>query len=548
VIHQFGGIVPRSPDHAQSHTLMYLRSQLRWHVTLASRANDVKLRRGVLEAWREPKRLRAVPEGTVTFDIHDCCVRTWDSCVTATPFLPDYGRLYVAGRGTRPEVTSSRRCDGEYRRLGVPAPSAAPTVLAERSTGEDCDIRSYVYTYVNGFGEESAPSPPSPFVTVKDGATVLVTGMTEPPDGWGVVGIRMYRTATGSRDVEKSQHEPATGYLLAATLTGFPDRWEDAVLTRRLGFPLTTENSRLPPAELRHLRHLSGTGVLCGVTSNRLHFSENFLPYNWPAEFDMTFPSRIVSMVTVDARVLLSTEGRAYVIDASNFCEERKLKEVQDTDAPLPDIGGCRPHSAAATPFGMVYPGKNGLILLKPNATYNIVTAHWFSPDQWKAMRPETTRLAYWQGWLFCVTDTDSFVVTMDQENQDFEAGAMSTISDRPDDMVVTASDELVMLKDGALWQWDAGDRLRPYEWVSTVLESPGTVTYTAARVKTTGTLMKILTDGDGPSYERWVSGEAPVRVARLGRRRRYRMGFFGTGDVEFAELGSALSSMREGA
>jgi hypothetical protein len=515
---------------------------------MASRALDADLRRGAIEPWRERRAVQAVPEGAATACVHDCCVRTWGTCVSFTPYLPDYGRLYIAGRSSRPEVTGSANCDGEYRFLGVPAPARPPSASGGGAAGEDCDARAYVYTYINGYGEESAPSPPSGLLTVRDGDPVLVSGLEPPPDGWGVVGVAVYRLATGARDVEDPDYSMLAGWLRVASLAGFPPAYQDSVLTRRLGHALDTGRVRVPPPDLRCLRHLSGTGTLCGVTANALHFSENFRPHSWPAELDNTLPFNVANMVTLDATVLLTSDGRAYAVDASNVCEERKLKPFRDTDAPLPDIGCGHAGSCAATPFGMAFASVQGLILLRPDATYNVLTAPWYGQGQWMRMRPETARLAYWRGLLFCVTDRESLVIQMDPENRDFQAGALATISDRPVDMTVTASGELMMLEGDTVWQWDAGDSLRPYAWDSAVLESPGDVSWTAVRAGVRGQATFVLEDEGGTARaERVLDSPRPARVPRLGRRRRWRVGFRGTGTVEWAELGTSLASLGPG-
>jgi hypothetical protein len=547
VIHQFGGILPRSPEHMLSPEMERYARYNKMKRCMASDAHDVKLTRGAIEAWREPLMIQDVRDDSVTVRVHDCCVRTWDRCVSITPYLPDYGRMFVTGRGDRAETVSAGKCDGEYYPLGVPAPTRPPRLSAARETGEDCDVRAYAYTYVNGYGEESAPSPPSEPVTVRDGSSVTVSGIDTPPDGWNILGVRVYRTATGSRDMAEPEHQAATGYFCVASLGGFPSSYTDTIMTRRLGSPLSTEDGRVPPAGLRHISHLAGTGVLCGVTDNRLHFSENFQPHNWPAEFDMTFPSRIVHMTTLDTTVFLTTLGKAYAIDAANFCEARKLKDVRDTDIPLPDIGCGYASQRTVTPFGLIFAGRDGLVLFKPDSSYSFLTSPWYSPAQWARMRPETARLAYWQGNLFCVTDTAGFVLGLDPENRDSEFGALTTISDRPTDMTVTESGELLMLMGGRVWQWDAGDRPRPYRWKSIEIDNPATVCWNSMRLKSDGTRFTLMTEDPGVSFECDAGAETTTRIPRLGRRRKYWIRFEGTGAVEYIELGTALSTLEQG-
>jgi hypothetical protein len=64
--------------------------------------------------------------------------------------------------------------------------------------------RSYVYTWITPWGEESIASDPSDNVYIKDGQTVTVTSLPSgPPSGKTFVrGIRLYRTLASSSDTE----------------------------------------------------------------------------------------------------------------------------------------------------------------------------------------------------------------------------------------------------------------------------------------------------------------------------------------------------------
>jgi hypothetical protein len=136
----------------------------------------------------------------------------------------------------------------------------------------------------------------------------------------------------------------------------------------------------------------------------------------------------------------------------------------------------------------------------------------------------------------------------IDKSYADVEAGALSTISDKPIDLVTSPSGALLMLMEGgAVAQWDAGTFYRPFAWESAELEFSGELTPTSIRAKTHGTLFKIIGVDTGTEFAREIVNEKPVRLKRLGRQRRYKMGFYGTWAVEFAELGTANSTLSQG-
>jgi hypothetical protein len=78
--------------------------------------------------------------------------------------------------------------------LGVTPPKTAPAVLPPGASGESgasgttgIATRSYVYTFVTQWGEESKPSPPSSVITGSDGGTWELSAMDGAPANSGIV-------------------------------------------------------------------------------------------------------------------------------------------------------------------------------------------------------------------------------------------------------------------------------------------------------------------------------------------------------------------------
>lgn len=537
ILRQFGGIIPRQSRH-----LLPLEQ--------ATIAHNVKLRNGRIEPWRERLALSTAVTDALTVYYHGCCPYTFDRCVDVTDFAVDYGRLYVTGRNDYPEVAAiGSNCALTYYRLGVPAPQAAPALSATQATGRNADSRSYVYTYVNLFGEEGAPSPASVSVTVTDGATVTVSGFTAPDDVYGVTQINLYRTATIQRTGAEQTQEPGTEYLLVAELPIATKSYRDTVLIKNLGFAINTEDNREPPADLRHISYLRGTGVLAGVTANQVHFSHPYQPHNWKAEYDLTLPYNIVHAGALGTTLFVTTDAYPYVIQGAPNCEPRKCRGVTEVSIPLPDIACGYTHSAVVTPFGMVYVSKDGLVLVSADAKYQIITSAWFSSDDWVQVRPDTARLAYWRGYLICVTDVVSFMLEIDSGTyNDSKTATLTTISDRPVDMTVTQAGELVLLQDDVLYQWNAGNSYRKYMWRSRELNFGGDATPTVAKLRTSGTTFTLLDAEQRHLFSRFVPDEKPVRLARLGRRHDWYIELTGTGSVDYAVLDHTFNPANVGA
>lgn len=533
IISNFGGIIPRAA----------------WHdlpLTNATIAHNVKLRNGKLEPWRERLAVGASVTDAVCVWYHGCCYYTFDKCVDMAEYVTDYDRLYFTGRQDYPEVAKiGTACALDYYRLGVPKPASVLQASGTSSDGRNCAERSYVYTYVNQFGEEGAPSRPSNPITVADGTAVRLSNFVVPDSVYGVTQINIYRTATAWSDGSEKVQTVQTDYLLVATVAIGTPAYTDSVLEKNLGSALTTEYNREPPENLREIRYLRGTGVLTGVTTNKVHFSQPYQPGNWPSEYDLTLPYNIVNIQTLGNKLFVSTDSYPFVIDGAPNCEAHQCRAVNEVFTPLPDISCGHVNSSVATPFGMVYSSKDGLVLVSPDAKFQVITSAWFSTDDWVKIRPDTARLAYWRGYIVCVTDLIAFMLEIDAGvYNDSKISHLVTISDAPVALTTTQSGELIMLEGNILWQWNAGNTYREYKWTSRELNFGGTSTPLACKVKTDG-IQLLLIDMDGLHlYERFVPDEKPVRLKRLGRQRSWRLSFVGTGTVEYAALGMLLNTL----
>ena len=95
----------------------------------ATVANDVNLRSGRVEPWRERLALAEAPESALTMHQHGCCYYTWDTCVSVAEYLPDYNSMFLTGRRGYPErAVFGDNCSLTYYRLGVPKPAGTPSV------------------------------------------------------------------------------------------------------------------------------------------------------------------------------------------------------------------------------------------------------------------------------------------------------------------------------------------------------------------------------------------------------------------------------------
>jgi hypothetical protein len=120
----------------------------------------------------------------------------WDKDVDVVPSLnanDELGRFYFTGEGMEPRMSTytaaiaSAPYPTAWYQLGVFAPTAAPSVSIVAAGSGSVEARSYVYTFVTQFGEESPPSPPSAVVESYPNSTWRVSGMQTAPTNTGFV-------------------------------------------------------------------------------------------------------------------------------------------------------------------------------------------------------------------------------------------------------------------------------------------------------------------------------------------------------------------------
>ena len=152
-------------------------------------ARNLKLQSGELRPWRKPLynytpanndvrtiyRLQNTATGGAVW-------LEWETDVNVVPGpIADISevRVYYTGDGT-PKKTNwnlatttgagTKPFPNAYLQMGVPAPTAAPTLSATTGTAE---TRVYVYTYVSTFGSVLEESAPSASATISLASTTL---------------------------------------------------------------------------------------------------------------------------------------------------------------------------------------------------------------------------------------------------------------------------------------------------------------------------------------------------------------------------------------
>jgi len=242
----------------------------------------------------------------------------------------------------------------------------------------------YVYTYVNDWGWESAPSPPSAELTRAGDATATISAFATPPAGnYGINKLRIYRTQTGASGATDF-------FFLREVAIGTASTTDD---NRDLGEPLPTTTWVMPPADMTHLTAL-WAGMLAGISGNRVRFSEPFTAYAWPEEYDVIPPdSKPVALGVFGQQLLVLTTGRPLLVTGSS------PDSLDQQPLELPQ--GCvSARSVVSMGSGVVWASEDGLCWYGAGGA-RVLTSGVMRREDWQALVPSTIVGKLYEGMYF---------------------------------------------------------------------------------------------------------------------------------------------------
>lgn len=373
----------------------------------AAYAVNTYLYNGTLIGWRQPKLLFNLLSVTtrmayripadesnrkITAPAYWLEFADVDTKVIRTPVIDDsFKRYYYSSPSIRPSYNTVARIAAGLSPwyLGVPAPLAAPGVSPAGGTGLSlAAARSYVYTYVTAYGEESAPSPPLVVNGyVDDTWHVTVTAPTANDMGVvrNITTTRIYRTVTAT--------DGTTSFFIVADITAattsYADSLTDAQVAQNDILPSTTWTE--PPVDLRGMVTMAN-GIIAGFRENEIWFSEPFRPHTFPSAYTLTSEFPIVGLGAVGQSLIVCTKGYPVVI--SGVSPDAMSSEVIHRREPCNNMG-----SIATAPDGVYYSSPNGLQMVSPYGTIHNVTEDWI--DTWQDQVPQNSLRAITWGYTY---------------------------------------------------------------------------------------------------------------------------------------------------
>lgn len=300
------------------------------------------------------------------------------------------------------------------------------------------DTRFYIATYVTDWGEESAPSPVSAMMEVDQNDIVNVSVVPPPADYGYITKFRLYRSNVGSSTAAfQFCHEGAVAAVgpTAPSLTH-----SDGKTPAELGELCPTLTWLPPPATLSGLVGLPN-GIMAGHFGNTVAFSEPFVPYAWPVEYQVTVESTIVGLGVFGQTLFVGTTGSPYFISGADSASMSAIK--------LESSQACvSRRSIVALEGGVIYASPDGLCLADGSGVKLITRGMW-SHNDWQALQPTTIFASSHEGaYVFAVNNGTRVVIFGDGKLTEVELDDLlvsALYSDKSTGTLCSASGEFIV-------------------------------------------------------------------------------------------------------
>lgn len=469
----FAGSTPRRAAH-----LVQLGS--------ARKAVDCRLWHGTLQAWRQPRPVRALGENTKSvYQAYNCCWLESTTCASFAQGAVETNHVFATGYNGLPypvRIVMDELCEPQVYRLGLPCPESAPSVLASTTLTKGSSPRQYIIQYEDSFGNRSAGSPPSQQVIVEDGAGVLLSGWTIPAGGWDIQHLVILRSTPGfdSAFSEDKNEQDAT-WMEVTKIPATQLTYTDYVNDIDLYDAIQQDAPRPPPAALQGLTWVQSMNCLAGFVGNKIYFSTNNQYHDWQSE--LTLDDNIRGIVESNDIIYVGTDGHPYAIGGAVDCKAAGCREVVRMPEPLPLVGsGAR--GIIATPSGAIYATHQGLAMMSKNANPIIFTAGLYAEDDWQRLHPDTAVLAYFEGKVFAFLRKGAFCITIkDGAGTGIDSDVHTELSLRPAEAVVSRTGRLYFRFGSTLSEWNRGTQLLPYRYESGVSTTGVPVNFAVAQI-----------------------------------------------------------------
>ncbi len=356
--------------------------------------------------------------------------------------------------------------------LGIPTPVNSLVVVPFAGV---TSVRSYVYTFVSGYGEEGPPSSP----TIAEGSSGtwtlsnFDTSVPNPQD-YNLVRINIYRTVA---DASSSSAQ----YFYVGSInfgdTSFTDGALDTTVAENYTLPSLTWDG--PPAGLTGLISHPG-GFLCGFQGRDLYMSDPYHPHAWPVENIQTCKTEIVGLAVYGNVLVIGTTSNPYYAEG--------MSPSAITLQKINSIDPCISRRSMVTSLGGVYYASPQGILVATAGATQLATQSLLTREEWLNNFSPTTIQAVAYGLQYIAFNTTNTGFIFSPAETLAPLTTMDRFSEVDAIQIDQYSGDCYIVQKNQVRLWDPpGSTPLEYTWLSKEFDLPKPVNFSAMKIKFDG-------------------------------------------------------------
>jgi hypothetical protein len=337
--------------------------------------------------------------------------------------------------------------------------------------------RTYVYTWLTAWGEESAPSPVSNTQFVYEGQSLSITGLPATFPTTGAYAGGVYQTVGMVLNIYRTvSSTTGTTYYLSGSVnlgtTSFTDNQPLTALVTQL--PST---SWYPPsATLRGIRAVHN-GILVGFFGTTVCFSEPGQPHSWPTKYYQEIGRTVVAVANVGTTIVVLTDSNPWVIQGNTPAVMQKVR--LDTNMPC-----TSKRSVVNMDWGLCYATRGGIAVFSLYQGASLPTSYVYDWDNFRTIVDPTTITAVRYNNKYMAQHSQGMFIF---EKDDHTGGFLTETNQATTALYYVPNTAQVYFAQGtpaSLYLWD--DPTQPFlqfQWKSKVFRTKDYLNVGAARV-----------------------------------------------------------------
>ena len=437
-------------------------------------AENLNQSTGRFEPWRSPVPLISFKEPVRVAHLSHCCWTGTDLCGAKYVDAGLDTKTYLSAPERRPLVTDDICCP-DWCFLGYPVPDPIQLYPDPESTvdkGPDAQSRTYRITYGTDCEEGPASCPSEALVGDKNSRVGLL--LPSPPDqAWCATHVNIYRSeslwdpstglySTQISDLEGGYTSTSTDqdYFLVAQVPISTRAWIDQS-TECEGKLLTTADL-LPPREGSQVAGETQSGSLVIWNDRTLWFSERNKYWGFPLKTAHDFPEPIRNVLVCLDLVYVLTCSEVYLLSDEVDCRESTIRVPRLVkDAPGVSDDTC----VSELSSGVLYSSDAGLVHVRPDRSYRLVSDPAFGRDDWHSLGPIRAVTITNQNVILS-TDQREYVWVLSLDENGYLPPDLTTLSFRVDQWIVGANDNrLYFLVNNEVYEFNIGADYMDMDW-----------------------------------------------------------------------------------